>query len=60
MKLGSSVPWPVALQQIAGTETMTAEPLMEYFGPLKQWLEEQNAGQTVGWTDACPTGLIEP
>jgi peptidyl-dipeptidase A len=60
MKLGSSVPWPVALQQIAGTPDMTAEPLIEYFGPLLRWLEQQNAGHPVGWTDACPPGSIEP
>ena len=24
--------------------------MLEYFAPLKQWLDEQNKGQKVGWT----------
>jgi len=23
--------------------------MMEYFAPLKQWLDEQNKGKQVGW-----------
>ena len=28
---------------------MDAGAMMEYFAPLKQWLDEQNKGQKVGW-----------
>ena len=28
---------------------MDASAMMEYFAPLKQWLDEQNKGQKVGW-----------
>ena len=60
MKLGSSVHWEEALEDITGTTEMSAEPLVEYFSPLLTWLEEQNAGHPIGWTDECPEGTIVP
>uniref|UniRef100_A0A7N9B187 Angiotensin-converting enzyme n=1 Tax=Mastacembelus armatus TaxID=205130 RepID=A0A7N9B187_9TELE len=42
MKLGFSKPWPEAMTMITGQPKMSAQPLMEYFKPLIQWLEEQN------------------
>ncbi|ELU13139.1 hypothetical protein CAPTEDRAFT_175968 [Capitella teleta] len=60
MKLGSSVHWEEALEAMTGTTEMSAEPLVEYFGPLLEWLEEQNAGETIGWSNECPEGTIVP
>jgi len=60
MSLGSSKPWQDALEQIAGTRQMLTGPLMEYFEPLYLWLQEQNSGQPVGWSDQCPEGSIVP
>lgn len=55
MKLGASMPWPDALEAITGSRTMTAEPLVEYFQPLLDWLAEENAGFPVGWDEnSCP------
>jgi peptidyl-dipeptidase A len=34
---------------MTGQRQMDATPLIEYFGPLRQWLQEQNKGQTCGW-----------
>ncbi|KAM6951413.1 angiotensin-converting enzyme isoform 2-T2 [Aplochiton taeniatus] len=42
MKLGFSKPWPEAMAMITGQPKMTAQPLMEYFQPLTDWLEEEN------------------
>ncbi len=28
---------------------MDGSAMMEYFAPLKQWLDEQNKGKQVGW-----------
>ena len=60
MQLGSSKPWPDALEQISGTRVMSAEPLVEYFAPLLEWLRQQNEGHPVGWTDECPPGSVAP
>jgi peptidyl-dipeptidase A len=60
MKLGSSMPWQDALEAMTGSRVMDAQPLVEYFQPLLTWLNQQNAGQPVGWTDTCPPGSIGP
>ena len=49
LELGSSQPWPDALELATGTREMDAAPLVEYFAPLSAWLEEQNEGRTCGW-----------
>ena len=54
LRLGSSKPWPEALKQMTGTSHMDVEPLVEYFQPLLDWLEIQNAGHPTGWTEECP------
>jgi peptidyl-dipeptidase A len=49
LELGSSQPWPDALEQATGTRQMDARALVEYFAPLQAYLEEQNEGRTCGW-----------
>ncbi len=49
LQLGQSRPWPEALKAITGEERIDGGALMEYFAPLKQWLDAQNRGQKVGW-----------
>ncbi|HYE25548.1 MAG TPA: M2 family metallopeptidase [Clostridia bacterium] len=51
LQLGSSRPWPEALKLLTGEDRMDAGAMMEYFAPLKQWLDQQNgaAGTKVGW-----------
>jgi peptidyl-dipeptidase A len=49
MKMGASKPWPDALEALTGQRQMDAGAMAEYFAPLKKWLDEQNAGKTVGW-----------
>ncbi len=49
LQMGSSKPWPEALEALTGTREMDAAALMEYFAPLMQYLEEQNKGRTCGW-----------
>lgn len=50
LEMGQSKPWPDALYALTGERQMDAGAMMEYFTPLKQWLDEQNKGQKVGWT----------
>jgi peptidyl-dipeptidase A len=49
LKMGASRPWPDALEALTGQREMDASAMADYFAPLKQWLDEQNAGKPVGW-----------
>lgn len=49
LELGQSKPWPEALEAFTGSKEMSAKPMVEYFAPLKAWLDEQNKGKPTGW-----------
>jgi peptidyl-dipeptidase A len=49
LAMGASQPWPKALQALTGQEQMDATAILDYFAPLKKWLDEQNRGKPVGW-----------
>jgi peptidyl-dipeptidase A len=49
LEMGSSRPWPEALAALSGERTMDASAILDYFAPLKSWLDEQNGGQVCGW-----------
>ncbi len=49
LEMGASKPWPDALEAFTGTRQMSGNAMVEYFAPLKAWLDKQNAGKTQGW-----------
>jgi len=49
LEMGKSKPWPDALEALTGSPQMDASALLDYFAPLKQWLDEQNASRQCGW-----------
>ncbi len=49
LAMGSSRPWPDALEAITGQRRMDATAILDYFAPLKTWLDAQNADRTCGW-----------
>ena len=49
LEMGQSKPWPDALQAMTGTREMSGRALVNYFGPLKTWLDRQNKGKPSGW-----------
>jgi peptidyl-dipeptidase A len=49
LAMGQSKPWPDALEVLTGERQTDGTALLEYFAPLKQWLDEQNKGKKVGW-----------
>jgi peptidyl-dipeptidase A len=49
LQLGSSKPWPDALEALTGERQMDASAILEYFAPLQAYLTEANKGQTCGW-----------
>ena len=49
LAMGSSRPWPEALEAFTGTREISARPMVAYFQPLLGWLREQNRGRQCGW-----------
>ena len=49
LAMGLSQPWPKALATLTGQEQMDATAILDYFAPLKKWLDEQNRGKPLGW-----------
>ncbi len=51
LEMGSSRPWPEALEVITETKEMDAQAVLDYFAPLKVWLDKQNQANNnrCGW-----------
>ena len=49
LEMGRSKPWPEALEAMTGTSQMDATAILDYFAPLKTWLDQQNAARQCGW-----------
>ncbi|HEY0702726.1 MAG TPA: M2 family metallopeptidase [Candidatus Acidoferrales bacterium] len=51
LEMGQSRPWPEALYEMTGEKQMDATAIIDYFAPLKKWLDEQNAkdGAKLDW-----------
>ncbi|EDO28297.1 predicted protein, partial [Nematostella vectensis] len=51
---GRSRPWPQTLFKLTGEREMSADPLLEYFAPLRKWLFNYRIknNYTLGWKQA--------
>ncbi len=49
LEMGASAPWQEALQVVANSRDMDATAVIDYFAPLKTWLDEQNKERDCGW-----------
>ena len=51
LAMGQSRPWPDALEALTGSRQMDATAIVDYFAPLKTWLDQQleQKGQKTGW-----------
>jgi peptidyl-dipeptidase A len=49
LEMGQSKPWPDALQEFTGSREISGQALVDYFAPLKKWLDDQNKGKPSGW-----------
>lgn len=60
LKLGSSVPWQDAMEAMTGQRDVLATPLLNYFEPLRVWLEAKNAenNEYIGWD--LPATVSQP
>jgi peptidyl-dipeptidase A len=54
LEMGLSRPWPDALEALTGERQMDATAILDYFAPLRTWLDAQNAGVKVGWATEEP------
>jgi peptidyl-dipeptidase A len=48
LELGATRDWNTVLREAIG-EGLSARPLVTYFQPLREWLEQENRGRKVGW-----------
>lgn len=46
LEMGQSRPWPEALKELTGEDKMDATAIIDYYAPLKRWLDEQNRALT--------------
>ncbi|MEE7547436.1 M2 family metallopeptidase, partial [Xanthomonas sp. Kuri4-1] len=64
LQRGASQPWQATLKELAGTDTLDAGPMLEYFAPMQEWLRQQNQGRMCGWdvpaADATPPAPAAP
>lgn len=51
LELGQSKTWQEALNTLTGKDKMDASAILDYFAPLKNWLDEQNQGRQCGWVN---------
>ena len=49
LALGASKPWQEALHALSGEDTADANALMEYFAPLRAWMQNEIKNETCGW-----------
>lgn len=51
LQLGASKPWQDAMEAMTGQRDVLATPMLNYFEPLRAWLEQKNAenNEYIGW-----------
>ena len=49
LALGQSQQWQTALEALTGTRELSGKSMLNYYQPLKDWLDIQNAERTCGW-----------
>ena len=49
MAMGQSIPWQDSFEKITGTRELSGTSVMNYYRPLKQWLDKQNENRACGW-----------
>ena len=49
MAMGESLPWQDAFENLTGSRKLSGRSILNYYAPLKDWLDEQNENRTCGW-----------
>jgi peptidyl-dipeptidase A len=56
LSMGKSKTWQEALFTLTGKREMDANAILDYFAPLKAWLDEQNQNRQCGWVQPDAPG----
>ncbi len=49
LSAGMSEPWQDTMEDFTGSRDVEPSAMLDYFAPLKAWLDEQNKGRSCGW-----------
>jgi len=49
LSLGQSKPWQEALEAMIDDKELSGKAMLNYYAPLKQWLDQENEGRACGW-----------
>ena len=49
MAMGESLPWQEAFENLTGSRKLSGKSILNYYAPLKDWLDEQNKDRVCGW-----------
>ena len=49
MAMGQSVPWQDTFENLTGSRSLSGQSVINYYKPLKDWLDNQNEGRVCGW-----------
>ena len=49
MAMGESMPWQNAFENLTGSRELSGKSILNYYAPLKEWLDVQNENRTCGW-----------
>ncbi|CAG2061439.1 unnamed protein product [Timema podura] len=58
LQMGSSRPWPDAMEVLTGQREMDASGLLDYFKPLSDWLQRENSrtNEPLDWLKGSKAG----
>ena len=51
MAMGQSLPWQDAFENLTGSRQLSGKSILNYYAPLKKWLDEENKNRTCGWSE---------
>ena len=51
MAMGQSLPWQDAFENLTGSRQLSGKSIMNYYAPLKEWLDEENKNRICGWSE---------
>ena len=50
MAMGQSVPWQDAFENLTGSRKLSGSSIVNYYKPLKEWLDVKNENRICGWS----------
>ena len=51
MAMGQSAPWQDAFENLTGTRKLSGSSIVNYYRPLKDWLDAKNENRICGWSE---------